>query len=240
MSTVLITGASRGLGLEFAKQYATDGATIIACCRMPAKAKELQALAKAHKNIQIEKLDVNEAKSIKALAKKLKSKAIDILINNAGVISGDKKRAPVSAQANGQSLGSIDAKAWLTVLKTNAIAPLMVLEAFLPQILQGKERKVVNITSRMGSINDMGTGYIAYRTSKAALNAAMANISLDLTAKKIAWVNLHPGWVKTDMGGQGADITPPVSVTGMRAVIGRLTLKTTGQFLGYDGKVIPW
>jgi NAD(P)-dependent dehydrogenase (short-subunit alcohol dehydrogenase family) len=235
MPTILITGASRGLGLEFSRQYAADGADIIACCRDPGKAEKLRALAAQHKNIRTETLDVTDAKSITALAAKLKDTAIDILINNAGIISGSG-----SKNDNTQSFGSIDAEAWDHVLRTNTIAPIMIAEAFVPHLARGKERKLIMLTSKMGSIAEMGGGYLAYRTSKAALNAAMVTISHDLKNQDIIVANLHPGWVKTDMGGAGAQIDPETSITGMRKVIAGLTPGKTGKFFNYDGAVIAW
>ena len=116
----------------------------------------------------------------------------------------------------------------------------MVLEAFTPHLARGKNSKAIMITSKMGSISEMGSGYLAYRTSKAALNAAMVTVSHDLKAKKIAIANIHPGWVKTDMGGAGAMIDPKTSITGMRKVIANLTLARTGQFFNYDGSIIAW
>lgn len=248
MPTILITGANRGLGLEFVRQYAADGWDVIACCRNPAKATDLQKLAAKQENILIETLDVTDLKSIDALAKNLKDRVIDLLINNAGILSGDgqsyapdRERAPDGRMnGEGQSFGSIDAAGWQKVLAANTIAPVMMLQAFVSHLMRSENPKLVNITSKMGSIGEMGTGYIAYRTSKAALNAAMCNIGPDLQAKKIAWVNFHPGWVQTDMGGKSADITPDVSITGMRKVIAGLTLKNTGQFLDYQGKTVPW
>lgn len=240
MTTVLITGANRGLGLEFVRQYADDDVEIIAACRDPKKADALKKLAVKHKNIRIEKLEVANGKSVDALAKKLKNVAIDVLINNAGIYSGAAKPRSAQNGDGGQSFGSLDFAAWAKVLLVNSIAPLQVLEAFLPNLLKGKERKAINITSKMGSVELMGHGSTAYRSSKAALNAAMRSVADDLAAKKIAWVNLHPGWVKTDMGGKGADIAVETSITGMRAVIAGLTLKNSGLFLAYDGKTIPW
>lgn len=236
MTTILITGASRGLGLEFTHQYAHEGADIIACCRAPDKADKLKAIAEVHKNIRIEALDVTDAKSIAALAAKLKDTAIDILINNAGIVTGG------SGKHDGtQDFGSVDADAWDRVLKTNTIAPIMMLQAFTPHLARGKERKAINITSKMGSISEMGSGYLAYRTSKAALNAAMVTVSHDLKAQKIAIANIHPGWVKTDMGGAcAAQLEPKISVDFMRRVIEELTLDKTGRFFNYDGANIAW
>jgi NAD(P)-dependent dehydrogenase (short-subunit alcohol dehydrogenase family) len=235
MATVLITGASRGLGLEFVLQYATDGWDVIACCRAPAKVDQLKELADKYK-IRIEALDVSDLKSIEALAAKLKNEAIDILVNNAGIYSGD----PKVEKGAGQNFGAIDAAAWARVLETNVISPIMMTQAFVPHLARGKERKVAILSSKMGSLAEMGTGAIAYRTSKAAVNAAMRTIAPELATHKIAVVNLHPGWVKTDMGGPTAPVEPQDSIAGMRKVIAGLTLEHSGRFIDYQGQIVPW
>lgn len=241
--TVLVTGANRGLGLEFARQYAADGWNVIACCRAPDKAETLQTLAKRYPAVRLETLDTVDDASIKALAAKLKDAAIDVLINNAGIFSGTGRRGvdfPDDGGDSSQSFGSLDSAAWAKVLRTNTIAPLMVAESFAPLVARSEDKKIINITSRMGSIAEMGNGDIAYRSSKAALNAAMRAMLNDLTRQGIATANLHPGWVKTDMGGRRALLEPEQSVSGMRRVIAGLSLNNSGQFLNYDGKVIPW
>jgi NAD(P)-dependent dehydrogenase (short-subunit alcohol dehydrogenase family) len=241
VSTVLITGANRGLGLEFARQYAGDGWNVVACCRAPDKAKGLQALAALHPTLRIESLDVEAEASVKALANRLKDMAIDLLINNAGVFSGTGRRGVDAATGvDGQSFGTIDSEAWAKVLRINTIAPLMIAQNLAPQVARSKGGKIINITSRMGSLAEMGNGDIAYRSSKAALNAAMRAITQNLQAQGIATANLHPGWVQTDMGGKSAPLSPEQSVSGMRRVIQRLSLKDTGQFLAYDGEIVPW
>lgn len=241
MPTLLITGASRGIGLEFTRQYAAGGWAVIACCRNPMKADKLKALAAVHKNMRIEALDVTDPKAIEALAEKLKGTAIDLLINNAGIFSGSGYTFSSGVKEDkSQDFGSIDGEAWSRVFATNSIAPILVIQAFTPHLAKGQDRKAVNITSKMGSIELMGSGYIAYCTSKAALNAAMRNIAANLKAQNIAVANLHPGWVKTDMGGAGAPVDPEDSVAGLRKVIAGLSLKNTGEFFGYDGKTIPW
>ncbi|MGE3623980.1 MAG: SDR family oxidoreductase [Bdellovibrionales bacterium] len=238
MTDVLVTGANRGIGLEFVRQYAAGGCEVIACARHPEKAGKLQELAGKHASIRIETLDVTDPSSVAALAAKLRDRPIDILINNAGIYSGAPGGAGANDDDKSQDFGSIDAEAWDRVLRVNTIAPIMVLQAFAPHLARGRDRKAVMITSRMGSIAEMGRGYIAYRTSKAALNAAMVTVSHELKAQKITVVNLHPGWVKTDMGGPNALIDPETSVAGMRAVIAGLA--QTGQYLNYEGKPIAW
>jgi NAD(P)-dependent dehydrogenase (short-subunit alcohol dehydrogenase family) len=240
MPTVLITGANRGLGLEFVRQYAADHWAVIAVCRHPEKAEELQSLMNKHNSVRIEALDAADTKSIQILTEKLDDIEIDVLINNAGIFSGGTFSGSATKVDKGQEFGSFDAEAWNKVLRVNTIAPIMMTEALLPHLQRSKDAKVINITSRMGSIDEMGSGYIAYRTSKAALNAAMRVIMHDLKAKGITIANLHPGWVQTDMGGKEAPLQPEISIKGMRKVIEWLTLKDSGQFISYDGKSIPW
>ena len=226
MQTVLITGANRGIGLEFARQYAADGWSVIACCRKPAAAKDLKTL---EGEVRIEKLDVASDSSISALARSLKNQPIDVLINNAGIYGGK------------QDFGNTDAKNWLEVMQVNVIAPLHMLEALAGNLAAGKGKKVLSITSKMGSIGDgpSGGGYI-YRSSKAALNMTMASAAKDLKRHGITVIVAHPGWVATDMGGKGAPLMVETSVAGLRKVIAKLTKSDTGKFFNYSGEEIPW
>ncbi|MBL8658817.1 MAG: SDR family oxidoreductase [Rhodospirillales bacterium] len=227
MPTCLITGANRGIGLEFAKQYAADGWKVIATCRRPDEAEKLNAL---EGEIQVHPLDVTDFARVEALARKIGGEPIDLLINNAGIY-GPRVVA----------YDSIDYAAWAEVLRVNTMSPLKVSAVFADSVAKSGLKKIVTITSQMGSIADNGSGgsYI-YRSSKAALNAAMKSLAHDLNAKKIAVAVLHPGWVRTDMGGSGATIDPFESVAGLRQVIDELSLETSGRFLAYDGREIPW
>lgn len=231
MSTVLITGANRGLGLEFSRQYAEKGWDVIACCRNPAQASELNALSQRHPGIQVEALDVAQLDQIEGLAQKLSGTDIDVLINNAGVY--DDQRS--------QGFGQLDFQAWQHSLFINTLAPIKMAEAFLPQIKRSGKKLIVNISSLMGSLadNDSG-GSILYRSSKAALNAAMKTLSIDLKNQAVGVLILHPGWVKTDMGGANALIDSKTSVSGMCAVIDGFALAQSGSFIKYDGKPMPW
>lgn len=240
MPTVLITGANRGLGLEFAKQYAANEYAVIALCRHPEKADELKKLMDRYNRVRIEGVDVGDQASVRVLTEKLGETEIDLLINNAGIYSGGDKPTNAVSGDDGQTFGSIDAKAWDQVLRINTIAPIMMIEALMPHLQRSACAKVVNITSKMGSISEMGSGAIAYRSSKAALNAAMRVIAHDLQKHNITIVNLHPGWVQTDMGGASATLDTKTSVNGMRKVIDGIDSKHSGQFIGYDGKIIPW
>ncbi|MEY4261844.1 MAG: hypothetical protein RLZZ625_680 [Pseudomonadota bacterium] len=198
--TVLITGANRGLGLEFVKQYAIDDYEVIACTR---------------------KINKNQ------LAKTLK-KSVDILINNAGLYPNS-------------SFDAIDYEAWLDAFKINTLAAFKMTKAFLPHLKKGELKKIASLTSKMGSIDDnAGGGEYLYRSSKTALNMVMKSLSIDLKPYDMSLITLHPGWVRTDMGGPNGLIDAEESVTGMKRQIDKLSMKTSGQFIAYDGKKIPW
>ena len=226
MSTVLITGANRGIGLEFARQYAEAGYRVHAACRAPGSADALAALGE---RVTPHALDVTDHAGIEALAAGLKNEAIDILINNAGIYG------------EAQDFGKIDYAVWERVMRVNTLAPLKMAECFLPHLEAGKMKMIASITSRMGSIaeNDSGGVYI-YRASKAALNAAARSLAVDLAPRAITVIVFHPGWVKTDMGGAGALIDAETSVAGMRAVIEGAGPKDSGRFFAYDGAEVPW
>jgi len=225
---VLITGANRGIGLEFAKQYADDGWNVLACCREPLSANALQALANTHRNVRVFALDVANFAQIDALASQLKDEDIDVLINNAGVYSHS-------------TFGKTDYDEWVKAFKINTMASLKMAEAFVQHITKSQLKKIVTITSKMGSIDDntSGESYI-YRTSKTALNMVMKSLSIDLKPYGVSVVTLHPGWVQTNMGGPNALINTQTSVSGLRKVIGNLSLSNTGKFIAYDGKEIAW
>lgn len=225
---VLITGANRGIGLEFVSQYALDGWNVLACCRTPSTATALQALAKTYSNIQVLPLDVEDFAQIESLAMQLKDSKIDVLINNAGIY-------PES------DLTDISTNDWLKAFKVNSMAPLKMAMAFSSHVANSQLKKVATLSSKMGSLEDNTSGgsYI-YRSSKAAANMVMKSLSIDLRPLGITVVTLHPGWVQTEMGGSNALIDTKTSVSGMRDVIERSNLDSTGQFIAYDGKPIPW
>lgn len=226
MATIVITGASRGLGLEFVRQYAADGERIIAACRNPEGAAELKAVKG---DVRTFSLDVGDAASIERFAHDLDVPAIDILINNAGVYGKN------------QALGKMDYAGWEDVLRINTIGPLRLTEALLPKLAASERKLVVAITSQMGSIEDNGSGgYYAYRSSKAGLNMVVKSLAVDLKPKGVTAVVLHPGWVRTDMGGPNAPVEARDSVAGMRATIAKLRLADSGKFLDYRGRELPW
>ncbi len=227
-STVLITGANRGLGLEFVQQYSQQGFSVLACSREPSDANELKALQKKNSSIEIFQLNVGDLDEIKALSNTLKNITIDILINNAGIYRSGE-------------FGSLDPEAWIESFKINTIAPYILIEAFLNQIMRSNLKKIISITSKMGSIDDNNSGgsYI-YRTSKTALNSMMKSLTHDLASKGISTLTLHPGWVRTDMGGTNAWINTSESVNGMIKQIEKLSQKNSGQYIDYSGKTIKW
>jgi NAD(P)-dependent dehydrogenase (short-subunit alcohol dehydrogenase family) len=229
--TLLLTGANRGIGLEFVRQYDADGWRIHATCRSPENAHELSALAAASSGrISLHPLDVTQPAQIEMLAAVLADEPIDILLNNAGVYGPE-----------GARFGQLDPQGWLDTLAVNTIAPIKLMEALIDRVAASDRRIVASISSKMGSIADNGSGgsYI-YRSSKAALNAAMKSASIDLAPRGVICVILHPGWVQTDMGGPDAEITVGESVTGMRAILDRVTAADIGSFFDIDGSVIPW
>lgn len=226
--TILITGANRGIGLEYAKQYAENGQQVYVTVRDPAQATALQLLASRHSNLHVLALDVADVAAIKALASQLSALTIDILISNAGTY-------PESA------FGRTDAQAWLQAFQVNTLSTYYLAEAFLPQLRRAPQAKLIAMTSKMGSIDDNGSGgeYI-YRSSKTALNMVVKSLSIDLSEFNIVVAALHPGWVRTDMGGPHGLIDTETSVSGLRRVIDQLNTAQSGQFIAYDGKVIPW
>ena len=230
MPTTLITGANRGLGLEFVRQYDGDGWRVYACCRRPSEADALRGIAAASDGrVTVHALDVADHGSVDALAAELKDAAIDLLLNNAGVMGA----------RNG--FGEIDYDLWGHVLRVNTMGPMKVTEAFVEQVARSERKVVAHVTSKMGSIADNTSGHAyVYRSSKAALNAVNMSLSHDLRRRGIVAVVVHPGWVKTDMGGQGAPTEIPESISGMREVLGKLTERDSGRFFDFTGAEIPW
>ena len=230
MSTVLITGTNRGIGLEFTKQYLARGDRVIATCRDAAAATELSRLQDSNENLEVRQLDVASDASMQEFVKQLNGEAIDIFINNAGVYG------PANV-----GFGEVDAQAWASVLHVNSIAPLILSQLLMPNLHLGKDKKMLYLTSKMGSIADNGGGgsYI-YRSSKTALNSVIKSLSIDLAGDGFSAAVLHPGWVLTDMGGPNALIDTKTSVSGMLQVIDKLDQANSGSFFNYDGSIIPW
>lgn len=220
MPTVLITGASRGLGREFVRQYEDAGWRVIATCRDPA-GTDLACERYA--------LDVTDPGSVDAVGAALGEESIDVLINNAGIY-GPRDYGP----------DSIPYDDWESVLRTNVLAPMRVAAALMAPVARSERKLMVFISSDMGSIAGSGGGQYIYRSSKSALNMAVSSLAVDIRRSGVGCLLLHPGWVKTDMGGPGASIDAGTSVTGMRQVIEDWTIDDTGAFLDYAGEPIPW
>ncbi|MBV9696535.1 MAG: SDR family oxidoreductase [Gammaproteobacteria bacterium] len=229
MPSVLITGASRGLGLEFTRQYLADGWQVLA------GARNAEDLTRAHldarpKQLSVLTLDVADTASVKRAAAGLKGTPIDVLLNCAGVFGGKQQR-----------LGSLDYEDWRQVLDVNLFGPARVCEAFLEAVAKSARRLMITITSGMGSLADNSSGgYIAYRTSKAAVNMLMRTAAIDLRSRGVTSVVVNPGWVKTDMGGPGAKLSPQESIAAMRQLFARLGPADSGRFFNYDGREYPW
>lgn len=219
MPTVLITGAARGLGLEFASQYAAEGWDVIATARQASPG--LEAIG-----ARIEALDMGDFDAVAGFADRIDG-PIDLLIANAGQIG------PLEAGS------AADAAAWSDLLKVNTIAPVLLAQALFPRLVEAKG-KAVAITSKMGSIDDATGGYLPYRSSKSALNMAWHVLALEQKPTGVAMAVLNPGWVATDMGGPSAPLKPRDSIAGMRQVIDALTIEQTGSFLDYTGESIAW
>lgn len=234
--TVFITGANRGIGLEFARQYAADGWNVIATCRRLEAADQLQALAKVHDNLMVEQLDVTDHARIDQLAEQLAGTPIDLLLNNAAML-GDLED---------QTFGTLSYDAFQQVMAVNVFGPLRLAQAFVEHVAASDEKKIVALTSGLGSMTlttRMGRFY-NYRTSKAALNMAMRALRADLKTREIVVALLSPGMVQTRMlaasGYRGPALTPAESVAGMRSVIDELSSADAGVIINYDGEVIPW
>jgi NAD(P)-dependent dehydrogenase (short-subunit alcohol dehydrogenase family) len=216
MPTVLITGANRGIGLELARQYAADGWQVIATARQ--SNAELDSL-----EVIVKPLDLSDPEAVAAFDP---GQRLDLFIANAGT------NHPMNPE------GADNARAWQKMMMVNAIAPYQLGKALLPRIATGG--KMVAVSSGMGSIGDNGGGWIPYRTSKAALNMAWSCLALEAEPRGVTAVVVSPGWVKTRMGGAGAEITPEQSVGDMRRLIDGLTVGETGKFLRRNGSEIPW
>ena len=230
MLTVLITGANRGIGLELVKHYLDHGDRVIGTYRETTSSKELIQMSENHKDLKILKLDVSSDGSLKDFPNQLNGAPIDIFINNAGVFG-----------PRDSSFGNVTEQGWVAALKVNAIAPLILTQLIIENLRKGSVKKLIYITSKMGSIDDNnGGGSYVYRSSKTALNAVVKSISVDLASEGIRVALLHPGWVRTDMGGPNGLIDTNTSVSGMIKVINELEESDSGSFFNYDGAIISW
>jgi NAD(P)-dependent dehydrogenase (short-subunit alcohol dehydrogenase family) len=223
MNTILITGANRGIGFELSRRYADAGWRVIAGVRDVARAQPLLPFA------ECAEVDVSKSASVAALAAKYGKDTIDVLINNAGVIGPDA-----------QSSSHMDFDGFLDTLNVNTLGPMRVAQALLPALQRAKAAKIITITSKMGSLSYAPSDHIAYRASKAAVNKVMQCLATDMKPEGISVAVIHPGWVRTDMGGAGADIDVSTSAKGIMSVIEKLTISTTDLFWNYDGSAIQW
>jgi NAD(P)-dependent dehydrogenase (short-subunit alcohol dehydrogenase family) len=245
--TVLITGANSGLGLEFVKQYAAKGWTVIATHRRTGVPESLVAVVTEHPNVRVERMDVSNIDEVEALAAKLDGVPIDVLINNAGVYSDRSDCTDEACRGDGdtQSFGSTDYQLFDTIMAVNVRGPLVVSEAFADNVRASTQKKIVSISSTNGSVTYTlgGSGAIAYRASKAALNRAMQLVAVHEEREGVTVLLLHPGAVLTE---RQADLTFPgmiemePSVTGMIEQIDKATIADTGRFIQYDGATAPW
>lgn len=236
IKTVLITGTGRGLGLELSKQYAAAGWKVLACARRSSPA--LAGLAGIHGNVSVLPLDVTDHGQIDGLAKSLRGESIDVLINNAGVI-GTHGFADGALEEH--RFGASAFEEWEKIFRTNVMAPMKMAEAFVEHVAASGEKKIITLTSILGSMELNATGGLyAYRASKAAVNALMKSMAIDLAPRGIIAVAMHPGWVRTAMGGKRADMEAVESVTGMRRVIEQLRVADAGRVCVYDGSHLPY
>ena len=230
MTNVLVTGANRGLGLGFVTNYLGKNVNVVSTTRDIESSRELLALKERFPdNLEIFELDLLKESAGDTLANFLGERPIDILINNAGVGSTN------------QHFEAVSPKPWLEVLKVNLIAPLMITQSIINNVKKGSDKKIYFLSSQLGSIGDNASGgmYI-YRSSKTGLNQVVKSLSVDLKPQGITVVSLHPGWVKTDMGGPNAPVSIDESIEGMMQVIDSTDIRDTGRFLNYDGKELPW
>lgn len=228
MPTALVTGANRGIGLAFVQSLAEDGWKVHACCRNPDKARNLKQI---EGDVNRQRLDVTDGLKVASFARELREdeEAIDLLINNAGTDGG------------WGSFGKTDYDDWLDAFRINTLAPMRMAERFSDLVARSDQKRIVNISSKMGSIGTLSSGSShVYRSTKSALNMITRCLSLELAERGIVVVSMHPGHVQTEMGGNGAPVSPEDSVAGMRRVIDGLTEEHSGGFYDYQGEALPW
>jgi len=233
----LVTGANRGLGLEFTKQILQEGHNVYATCRNTNDIDDLNEYSGKYKDsLIILQLDINDHDSILKLNKKLKNVPIDVMINNAGIIGP----LPYFENTFKQHYGTIDYDVWADVFKTNLFGPVKMAETFLDQIEKGQDKKMVFISSVVGSIADDHQKAFAYATSKTALNKSVALMADILKEREVKVLAMCPGYVKTRMNGGGANLEPEESIEGMLKQIEKLDLESSGRFVRYNGEIINW
>ncbi len=228
MENVLITGANRGIGLELSRRFLDAGKRVIATCREPDEAIELSNLAESFE-LLVFQLEVTDAESVSRLRAELESETLDVLINNAGIMGGDR-----------QSMDDMDYSAWLEAFEVNTLAPFRLITTLRDNLRRAANPRAVTLSSQMGSLNRKSKGSHAYRSSKAAINKVMQVLSMELEADGIVACPVHPGWVRTDMGGSNADISAEESAEGLFKLIDNMTMEHTGRFWTWEAKEHPW
>lgn len=228
MTNFLITGAARGIGRELVEQALSAGDSVIATVRPGAEKALDDLLPTAKGRLELLTMDVREPESIARAAAALGA-PVDVLINNAGIIGHQP-----------QSLLDMDFDGFADTLNVNTLGPLRVSQCFLKNLRLGNNPRIVTVSSKMGSMSHQSSDRIAYRASKAAVNKVMQGLATELRTEGVAVISMHPGWVRTDMGGQGADISAEESAAGILRVANGLTLEKSGSFINYDGSEIPW
>jgi len=237
--TVLITGANSGIGLEFAKEYASKNWTVIAVHRRDTTPESLAKLAKDHPNVRVEKMDVSDKEQVFGLAKKLQGQPIDVLINNAGIFC----LCDWMEQDNSQHFGTLRYEDFAPIFETNVRGTIMVSEAFVENVKASSQKKIINISSTVGTISTPGTRAFWYGASKAAVNKITVNLAAVLRPSNVIVVPMHPGAVRVEKQAtkQGSQfIETDFSVRNMIATIAKLKMSDSGKFTNYDGKELPW
>ncbi|MEE4281921.1 MAG: SDR family oxidoreductase [Pseudomonadales bacterium] len=229
METILITGANRGIGLALVSRYLEAGHQVVATCRSPTEATDLQALLKDGAALEVLPLEITSELQTQELAATLAGRRIDVLINNAGVMGGDR-----------QSLKNMDYAAWLDAFSVNTLAPFRLSEALLDNLLAAERPRIITVSSQMGALARQSKGALIYRSSKAAVNKTMQVLALELEAQGVIVCPVHPGWVQTDMGGAQADLTAAQSAESLYQLITQLDQSKSGRFWCYDGSEHPW
>ena len=238
MATVLVTGASRGLGLEFVRQYANSGWDVIACARQPDKAPELESLRRRWSgSVNVELLDVTHEAQLERLAGRYATTDIDVLINNAGDIG---PRGAARELLHKQYFGSLDYPAWHRIFDINVFAPMRVAELFIENVERSEQKKLVFMSSTVGSNVESAQHAFLYATSKAALNKCVSLAAVTLRPRSVIVAAVCPGFARTEMGGPAANVEVADSIAGLRKVIAGLTLEKSGSFTRYNGEAVAW
>ena len=226
MATVLVTGASRGIGSELVKQYSADGAEVIACVRDTAAAPGLEGV---NGSVRIVQMDTGSPESIAAAAAEVGDQALDVVINNAGYVGGAK-----------QGIDDVDLDEWHRTLDINTIGPLLIARAFKANLAASGDGKLMNVTSQLAASTWPFGGMLVYSSTKAAFSKVAQILALDWKEDPITVALVHPGWVRTDMGGPNAEISAEESASGIRSLIAGLTKADSGKFYKWNGDIHPW